>query len=70
MSRILFHSSNSVLIQFNKTEISQIKNSGGYYENAGALRDMIQNHTLQLMCMIAMEPPLSFDANEIRNKRF
>jgi glucose-6-phosphate 1-dehydrogenase len=33
------------------------------------LRDMVQNHMLQLLCMLAMEPPLSFDANEIRNKK-
>ena len=35
----------------------------------GALSDMVQNHILQLMCMIAMEAPVSFDANEIRNKK-
>jgi glucose-6-phosphate 1-dehydrogenase len=42
---------------------------GKYYENAGALRDMIQNHLLQLMCLVAMEPPVSFDADEVRNKK-
>ncbi|HEX2977230.1 MAG TPA: glucose-6-phosphate dehydrogenase [Bacteroidales bacterium] len=41
----------------------------GYYENAGALRDMIQNHLMQLLCLIAMEPMVSFDADEIRNKK-
>ena len=35
----------------------------------GALRDMIQNHLLQILCLIAMEPPVSFDADEIRNKK-
>ena len=40
-----------------------------YYEKSGALRDMFQNHILQLLCMIAMEAPVSFDANEIRNKK-
>jgi len=41
----------------------------GYYEHAGALRDMIQNHLLQLFCLVAMEPPVSFNADEIRNKK-
>ncbi len=46
-----------------------MEDRGGYYEGAGALRDMIQNHLLQVMCMIAMEPPISFEAEEIRNRK-
>jgi glucose-6-phosphate 1-dehydrogenase len=42
---------------------------GGYYDHAGALRDMVQNHLMQLLCLVAMEPMVSFDANEIRNKK-
>jgi len=42
---------------------------GAYYEKAGALRDMVQNHLLQLMCLTAMEPPVSYQADEIRNKK-
>jgi glucose-6-phosphate 1-dehydrogenase len=42
---------------------------GNYYERAGALRDMAQNHLMQLLCMVAMEPMVSFDADEIRNKK-
>jgi glucose-6-phosphate 1-dehydrogenase len=42
---------------------------GEYYENAGALRDMVQNHLMQLLCLVAMEPMVSFDADEIRNKK-
>ncbi len=42
---------------------------GGYYDGAGALRDMVQNHLLQLLCLVAMEPMVSFDADEIRNKK-
>ncbi|MDD5759298.1 MAG: glucose-6-phosphate dehydrogenase [Desulfobulbaceae bacterium] len=42
---------------------------GGYYDGAGALRDMVQNHLMQLLCLVAMEPMVSFDANEIRNKK-
>ena len=41
----------------------------GYYEHAGALRDMVQNHLLQLMCLVAMEPPVAYDADDIRNKK-
>ena len=46
-----------------------VEHRGGYYEHAGALRDMVQNHLLQLFCLIAMEPMLSFEPNEIRNKK-
>jgi glucose-6-phosphate 1-dehydrogenase len=42
---------------------------GGYYDQAGALRDMMQNHLLQLLCLVAMEPMVSFNADEIRNKK-
>jgi len=42
---------------------------GRFYEHAGALRDMIQNHLLQLVCLVAMEPPVAYDANDIRNKK-
>ena len=42
---------------------------GGYYDGAGALRDMVQNHLLQLVCLVAMEPMVSFEADEIRNKK-
>lgn len=46
-----------------------VEHRGGYYEKAGALRDMVQNHLLQLLCLVAMEPPVSFHADEIRNKK-
>jgi glucose-6-phosphate 1-dehydrogenase len=46
-----------------------IENRGGYYDSAGALRDMVQNHLMQLLCLVAMEPMVSFDANEVRNKK-
>ncbi len=46
-----------------------VEHRGGYYDGAGALRDMIQNHLLQLLCLVAMEPMVSFDADEIRNKK-
>lgn len=56
-------------VQITVAEQIGIENRGGYYEQAGALRDMIQNHLLQLVCVAAMEPPVSLDAEEIRNKK-
>jgi glucose-6-phosphate 1-dehydrogenase len=56
-------------IQITVAEQVGVEDRGGYYESAGALRDMIQNHLLQLLCMIAMEPPVSFEAEEIRNRK-
>lgn len=43
--------------------------AGSYYEESGALRDMIQNHLLQLLCLVAMEPPAGFDAESMRDER-
>ncbi|MFD2035403.1 glucose-6-phosphate dehydrogenase [Belliella marina] len=56
-------------IQITVAEDVGIGDRGGYYEGAGALRDMIQNHLLQILCMIAMEPPVTFEAEEIRNRK-
>lgn len=56
-------------VQISAAETVGVEGRGGYYEHAGALRDMIQNHILQLLCMVAMEPPVSFNSNEIRNKK-
>ncbi|PWT95896.1 MAG: glucose-6-phosphate dehydrogenase [Bacteroidetes bacterium] len=55
--------------QITAAEAVGVEGRGDYYEKSGALRDMVQNHILQLLCMIAMEAPVSFDANEIRNKK-
>jgi len=56
-------------VQITAAETVGVEGRGGYYEKAGALRDMVQNHMLQLLCMVAMEVPVSFEANEIRNKK-
>lgn len=56
-------------VQITSSETVGVEGRGGYYEQSGALRDMVQNHILQLLCMVGMEAPLSFDANEIRNKK-
>ena len=56
-------------VQITVAEQVGVEHRGGYYDHAGALRDMIQNHLLQILCLIAMEPPVSFAADEIRNKK-
>lgn len=56
-------------VQITVAEEVGVGHRGGYYEGTGALRDMVQNHLLQILCLIAMEPPISFDADEIRNKK-
>jgi glucose-6-phosphate 1-dehydrogenase len=56
-------------VQITVAEQVGIGHRGGYYDHAGALRDMVQNHLLQLLCLTAMEPPISFDADEVRNKK-
>ncbi|MEO7463819.1 MAG: glucose-6-phosphate dehydrogenase [Ferruginibacter sp.] len=56
-------------VQITVAEQLGIENRGNYYETAGALRDMIQSHMLQLLCLIAMEPPVSFEADEVRNRK-
>lgn len=54
-------------IQVTVAEQLGIGKRGNYYETAGALRDMVQNHLFQLLCLIAMEPPVSFTADVVRN---
>jgi glucose-6-phosphate 1-dehydrogenase len=56
-------------VQITAAESIGIEHRAGYYERSGALRDMFQNHLLQLVCLIAMEPPSSFDAESIRDER-
>lgn len=50
-------------------EDSGVNGRGAYYDRTGALRDVVQNHLMQLLCMVAMEPMVSFHADEIRNKK-
>lgn len=56
-------------VQITVAEGIGIEHRAGYYEHAGALRDMFQNHLLQLLCLIAMEPPASFDPDTVRDER-
>lgn len=56
-------------IQITAAESIGVEGRGAYYQEAGTLRDMIQNHLLQVMATIAMEPPAVFDANAVRDER-
>ena len=56
-------------IQITAAETIGVENRGGYYEGAGAMRDMIQNHMLQLLTLTAMEPPVLFDAQQVRDEK-
>ena len=56
-------------VQITVAETVGIEDRGGYYEEAGALRDMVQNHLLQLLALTAMEPPTSFDADAVRDEK-
>ncbi|HXP23374.1 MAG TPA: glucose-6-phosphate dehydrogenase, partial [Candidatus Sulfotelmatobacter sp.] len=56
-------------VQITAAETVGVEHRGGFYETAGALRDMVPNHLFQLLTMSAMEPPISFDADEVRNKQ-
>jgi glucose-6-phosphate 1-dehydrogenase len=56
-------------VQITVSESMGVGNRGGYYEEAGALRDMVQNHLLQVMSLVSMEPPVSLDAEAIRDEK-
>lgn len=58
------------LVQITVAETVGMENGrGGYYDQAGALRDIIQNHALQLLALVAMEPPASLKADDVRNEK-
>ncbi|MCC5999616.1 MAG: glucose-6-phosphate dehydrogenase [Pararhodobacter sp.] len=56
-------------VQITVAETVGIGGRGDYYEKAGAMRDMVQNHLMQLLCLIAMEPPHRFDADAMRDEK-
>ncbi len=56
-------------IQITVAESVGIEHRAGYYDSSGALRDMFQNHLLQLLCLVAMEPPANFEANAVRDEK-
>jgi glucose-6-phosphate 1-dehydrogenase len=65
----LWNSNHIDHVQITVAESVGVENRWGYYNDYGALRDMIQNHLMQLLCLIAMEPPCSLDANSVRDEK-
>lgn len=57
-------------VQITAAETVGVELRGGYYDNAGALRDMIQNHVMNLLALVAMEPPVAADADAIRDEKY
>ena len=55
-------------VEITSVENLGIENRGGYYETAGTMRDMVQNHLVQLLALCTMEPPVKFDADSFRNE--
>ena len=64
-----WNSENIDSIQITVSESLGVEKRAGYYDNSGALLDMVQNHLLQLLCLVAMEPPFVLQANEVRNEK-
>jgi glucose-6-phosphate 1-dehydrogenase len=56
-------------VQITVAETVGVEGRGDYYDTSGALRDMVQNHILQLLCLVAMEPPSSMDADSVRDEK-
>lgn len=56
-------------VQITAAEVLGVEHRAGYYEQAGALRDMFQNHMLQMLALVAMEPPASFEADRVRDEK-
>lgn len=56
-------------VQMTVAEKIGVEKRGDYYDHAGALRDMVQNHLLQLLCLVAMEPPAAFEADAVRDEK-
>jgi glucose-6-phosphate 1-dehydrogenase len=56
-------------VQITVAETVGVEGRGAYYDTSGAMRDMVQNHLMQLLCLIAMEPPYHFDPNAVRDEK-
>jgi glucose-6-phosphate 1-dehydrogenase len=65
----LWNSTHIDHIQITVAEDLGVGERGGYYDTSGALRDMVQNHILQLLCLTAMEPPDAFEADSVRDEK-
>ena len=56
-------------VQITVAETVSVEGRGGYYDKSGAMRDMVQNHLMQLLCLTAMEPPAKFDPDAVRDEK-
>jgi glucose-6-phosphate 1-dehydrogenase len=65
----LWHTGHIEQVQITVAETVGVEGRGGYYDESGALRDMVQNHLMQLLCLVAMEPPSQFDPVAVRNEK-
>ncbi|SRR5579883_101376 len=65
----LWNSAHIDHVEITVAESIGVEGRASYYENAGALRDMVQNHLLQLLCLVAMEPPSALDADSVRDEK-
>jgi glucose-6-phosphate 1-dehydrogenase len=65
----LWNSQTIAQVQITVAETVGLEDRHAYYDSYGALRDMVQNHVLQLLCLVAMEPPASLDADSVRNEK-
>ncbi|MFK4824349.1 glucose-6-phosphate dehydrogenase [Paenochrobactrum sp. BZR 588] len=65
----LWNSAHIDHVQITVAETVGLEGRAGYYDTAGALRDMVQNHMLQLLCLVAMEPPSSMDATAVHDEK-
>ena len=65
----LWDASNIDHVQITVAESVGVEGRWGYYDDYGAMRDMIQNHLMQLLCLVAMEPPCSLDADSVRDEK-
>ena len=65
----LWNSSHIDHVQITVAETVSTDGRGGYYDQSGAMRDMVQNHLMQLLCLTAMEPPAKFSPNAVRNEK-
>ena len=65
----LWNSAHVDHVQITVAETVGVEGRAGYYDKSGAMRDMVQNHLLQLLCLVAMEPPASSDADALRDEK-
>ncbi len=65
----LWNSAHVNHVQITVAETLGVEGRGAYYDESGALRDMVQNHMLQLLCLVAMEPPFSLQADSLRDEK-